>query len=226
MVVRFRSIDWAKERDPHITIECLDKVPLKRRLTQEEVLARIQEMAKLPGRYGKAFLELQNVVKRTVGVNAFMPQKYGGGVAGQVYLPAVFEIEDGEALVIETDLPKVRPYWNFQLDDPYFNAVEFVYRRASLNAADAHVDSDGRLRMVVALEDPGVPNWLDPGGFKEGTIYGRWLNCDSNPLPTIKRVPLAEVRKHLPADTPVVTPDERAEFLRARVRAYQRRRRW
>jgi len=45
-------------------------------------------------------------------------------------------------------------------------------------------------------------------------------------MPVIKRVPLAELRKHLRADRPVVTPQERAEKLRARVRAAQRRRRW
>ena len=44
--------------------------------------------------------------------------------------------------------------------------------------------------------------------------------------PMIKRVKLAELRQHLPADTPVVTPEERAEELRRRVRACQRRRRW
>ena len=78
----------------------------------------------------------------------------------------------------------------------------------------------------MSLLDPGVPNWLDPAGFKEGTIYGRWYDCDPNPMPVIKRVPLAELRKHLPADTPAVTPQERAEKLRARVGAAQRRRRW
>jgi hypothetical protein len=45
-------------------------------------------------------------------------------------------------------------------------------------------------------------------------------------LPTITRVKLAELREHLPADTPTVTPQERAEELRQRVRACQRRRRW
>jgi hypothetical protein len=45
-------------------------------------------------------------------------------------------------------------------------------------------------------------------------------------MPIIKRVALAELRAHLPADTPIVTPTERAEQLRARVRAAQRRRRW
>jgi hypothetical protein len=45
-------------------------------------------------------------------------------------------------------------------------------------------------------------------------------------MPSIKRVKLSEVRNHLPADTPVVTPEQRAEELRLRVRAAQRRRRW
>jgi hypothetical protein len=138
----------------------------------------------------------------------------------------VFDLDDGEALILETDMPKVRHYWNIQLNDPLFNAVEYVYRLSSLNAATAQISSDGKLRAVIALEDPGVPNWLDPAGFKQGTIYGRWYDCDTNPMPIIKRVPLAQLRAHLPADTPVVTPAERAEQLRARVRAAQRRRRW
>lgn len=155
----------------------------------------------------------------------FEPTKYAG-MSKQVYWPAVFELDDGEALIIETKLPKVRPYWNIQLNDPLFNAIEFVYRLSSINGVTAKISSDGKLRAVVALEDPGVPNWLDPAGFKEGTIYGRWYGCDSNPLPTLKRVPLAELRRHLPADTPVVTPEQRALELRDRVRAAQRRRRW
>jgi hypothetical protein len=39
-------------------------------------------------------------------------------------------------------------------------------------------------------------------------------------------VKLASLRDHLPTDTPVVTPEDRAQELRARVRAAQRRRRW
>ena len=228
MMVRYRSVDWANERDPQLSIECLDRVPLKRRLGSEEILERIQTMAKYPGRLAKRFLELQNGTKARVGVNVFEKIEFsgGGGVSSQTYLPAVYELDDGEALIVETDMPQVRRYWNIQVNDPYFNAVEYVYRLSSLNEATAKLSSDGKFRAVVALEDPGVPNWLDTAGFKEGTLYGRWYECDSSPLPTIKRVPLADVRKHLPADTPVVTPEERAEEIRARVRAAQRRRRW
>ena len=76
------------------------------------------------------------------------------------------------------------------------------------------------------MEDPGVPNWLDPAGFYQGTVYGRWYDCDSCPTPTIRRVKASEVRAHLPPDTPIVTAEERAEELSRRVRACQRRRRW
>ena len=71
-----------------------------------------------------------------------------------------------------------------------------------------------------------MPNWLDPGGFKQGTLYGRWYDCDSSPMATIKRVSIAELRDHLPVDTPHVTPEERDILIRHRVRAAQRRRRW
>jgi hypothetical protein len=97
---------------------------------------------------------------------------------------------------------------------------------SSINGATGMPSSDGKIRAVVALEDPGVPNWLDTAGFTEGTLWGRWFDCDSTPLPTIKRVPLGKVREFLPADTPTVEPEQRAIELRDRVRAAQNRRRW
>ncbi len=226
MMVRFRSYDWFNERNPEITIECLDKVPPKPRLAPEDIVERIKGMARFPVRKSRLYYTLQNGIKERVGINVFEPTRMAGALTKQVYWPAVFELDDGEALIVETELPDVRPYWNIQLNDPYFNAVEYVYRLSSTNGAMATLSSDGRFRGVIALEDPGVPNWLDPAGFKEGTIFGRWYGCDSSPTPTIKRVPLAQLRDHLPADTPTVTPEQRAEEVRQRVLACQRRRRW
>jgi hypothetical protein len=225
LMVRYVSQDWEKEIDPHLSIECLDRVPLKRRLTPEDIVERIRKMALFPARMDRIFFPMQDDLKKRLGVNAFdvfvMP-----GVDFQAYWPAAFEFSPGEALIIETELPKVRPYWNLQVNDPYFNIVEYVYRLSSINDATARLSSDGKLRAVVALEDPGVPNWLDTAGFTEGTLWGRWYDCSSQPKPTLKRVPFAKIRDHLPADTPHVTPEQREEELRARVRACQRRRRW
>lgn len=226
MMVRYRSYDWANEVDPMLSIECLDPVPPKPRLSPDEIAARIREMAKFPGRKTKLYYPMQNDVKERVGWNVFEPVHMPGALAKQTYWPACFQLAPDEALIIETALPERRPYWNIQLNDPYFNALEYVYRLSSTNGHFAKLSSDGRFRAVIALTDPGVPNWLDPAGYTEGGIYGRWYDCDSEPVPTITRVKLADLRDHLPPDTESVSAEERVEELRARVRACQRRRRW
>ncbi len=226
LMTRYRSYDWEGEVDPRMAIRCLDPVGPKPRLTPDQILERIRQMAAMPVAATRMFYAMQNQVKANVGVNVFEPTKMGGALSRQIYIPAVFEFEDDEALILETDLPQVRRYWNWQLNDPYFNAVEYVYRNSSTNGHFAHVASDGRFYAVLSLRDPGVPNWLDTAGYKQGTIYGRWYDCDSHPLPTLKRVKFSEIRDHLPADTPLVTPEERAEALARRVAACQRRRRW
>jgi hypothetical protein len=226
LMTRYRSYDWANEVDPVMSVECLDPVPPKPRLTTDDIMSRIRDMAAMPVRCTRMFYAMQNAVKASVGVNVFEPVRYGGALTRQVYLPAVFEFAEDEALIIESELPAVRRYWNFQLNDPYFNAIEYVYRLSSTNGHFAHVSQDGKFRAVISLADPGVPNWLDPAGFLQGTIYGRWYDCDSCPTPTVKRVKFIELRDHLPADTPTVSLEERAGELRMRVRACQRRRRW
>ena len=226
MFTRYRMYDWNHEVDPVLSIECLDPVPPKPRPTPEDIYARIEEMAKFPARKTRMYFRLQNAVKESVGFNVFQPVRMPGALIKQTYWPAVFQLADDEALIIETEIPENAPYWNVQLNDPLFNALEYVYRCSSTNGAMATLSSDGKFRAVIALTDPGVPNWLDPAGHNEGGIYGRWYDCSSEPVPTLTRVKLAELREHLPADTPHVTPEQRAEELRMRVRACQRRRRW
>ena len=145
------------------------------------------------------------------------PQKYWRGV---------FDIQPGEALIIETELPKKCKYWNVQINDILWNQVEFAYRQSSLNGHQARLDMDGKFRAVLALEDPGVPNWLDSGGFQIGTVIGRWHGANSYPLPGIRKVPVRDVRRYLPSDTPRVSPAEREKVLRERNIGVQLRRRW
>jgi hypothetical protein len=226
MFVRYRMYDWANETDPLLSIECLEPVPPKPRLTPKQILDRIREMAKFPERKTDLYFPMQNGVMERVGWNVFEPIRMPGALVKQVYWPANFQLDPDEALIIETEIPKRAPYWNIQLNDPYFNALEYVYRLSSTNGAMARLSSDGKFRAVISLDDPGVPNWLDPAGYTEGGIYGRWYDCDSEPVPTITRVKLTELHDSLPANTPSVTPEQRAEELRIRVRACQRRRRW
>lgn len=223
--VRYRMIDWSCEVDPQLTIECLDEVAMKPRLSPEAIAARLGRQAAVPRNQNRLFYTMQNEILEAVGQNRIHPVRLPG-LDKQLYWPAVFSFEEDEALIVETEMPAVARYWNIQLNDPLFNAVEYVYRQSSLNGSTAIIDGDGRLRIVIALTDPSVHNWLDPAGYTEGTLYGRWYDCSSLPIPTITTVKLADLKAHLPPGTATVTPAEREQALRSRVRAAQRRRRW
>ncbi len=227
VMVRNRSYDWGNEKDTRMAIECLDAPLVKRRMSIEEIDAKLRGALTLSERLNPLFYGMQNTTLANVGKNRFEHTRFENtGLVEQIYLPAVFEIAEDEALIMETDLPRVRPYWNIQVNDPYFNAVEFVYRQTSLNGHSAHVDPDGKFRAVVAHKDPGVHNWLDTGGFTEGTLFGRWMQCDSWPMPTLKLLKFDEIKDHLPADTRWMTAEQRLEQLRNRRIGAQMRRRW
>jgi hypothetical protein len=72
---------------------------------------------------------------------------------------------------------------------------------------------------VIALEDPGVPNWLDPAGHAEGVIIYRYQKAPAeNPVPVTRVVPRAQLLDVLPPDTPRVGPEARRAEIRMRQR--------
>ena len=227
IMVRQRAYDWGREREASLAIERVGATPLKPRPTAAETDQRMRELlGGFTARLSRKWLEFQNAALRRGLVNQLELTDMGGSAPPQKYWVGMFRLAPGEALILETEIPRQHAYWNVQLNDELWNAVEFVYRQSSLNGNQAKLDGDGRFRAVIALEDPGVPNWLDPGGARQGMLIGRWYKADSLPLPTLKLVPLARLREHLPADTPVVTPAGRAEQLRLRNIGAQLRRRW
>jgi hypothetical protein len=158
--------------------------------------------------------------------NVFEFHAFGGGLVKQAYWQALFDFAPDEALILETEMPERHRYWNVQLNDALFNTLDYVYRQSSLNGHQAQIDADGRFRAVLSHSDPGVANWLDVCGSNRGTVIGRWYDCNANPVPTLKRVKLAELWQHLPAGTPRITPEQRDSALRERRIGSQLRRRW
>jgi hypothetical protein len=150
--------------------------------------------------------------------------RYAGGADDILYGNDAYVLPEGQAIVIECGVPLAR-YWQFQLVDLWFGSMDYANRVSSLNHTQLHVDADQKVRVVIAHEDPGVPNWLDTGGHLEGIIQYRyiWITQDEQPQPTIQTLPLDQVRSALPAKTPVVTPDARRQQVAAR-QAHLRRR--
>ena len=137
-------------------------------------------------------------------------------VAGIEYKVAKLSRADGKLVhEIDGDAPDVGVEVHGVLD--------WDRRQTSLNTHQMTLDGDGVFRAVIALEDPGVPNWLDPAGNPWGTIMGRIVNPDRPTEAEITVVPLSEVRDHLPGDTPEVSAAERTASLRRRSVAAQRR---
>ena len=148
--------------------------------------------------------------------------KYVGGADDIRYGNDYYRLPEGEALVVELTPPNAR-YWAFQLCDVWFVTMDYTNRIVSLNDAQLHLDTDGKCRIVVAHEDPGVPNWLDTGGAQEGCLQYRYIWTEDNPLPSVRRVPIGKVRQMLPADAPTVTPEQRGAEILARRRCVGRR---
>jgi len=222
------ACDWIAEQDPAITIERLDKPVSLPRPTPAQIAERLQALARWPLRMQSLWMKLLADMREQGCINTLRYNRFSGigGLSTQCYLEGLFEIAEDEALLLETPLPRERFYWSFLLTDELFRTIDFGSRQSSLNEVQATLDDDGVFRAVIALRDPGVPNWLDTGGHTRGSIQGRWNRCSEHPLPTLRRVKLGELRRHLPADTPTVGPEQREAALRRRLRGSQLRRRW
>jgi hypothetical protein len=228
IIVRRRSYDWLNERDPRLAIERLDVDPMRARPDAATVEGRLTALSEYAERHSRQWLLYQDQLRQRGVVNRIEHHGFQalGGIRVQTYWWGIFEIGPDEALILETDVPEQPRYWNVQLNDQIWNTLEFVWRQSSLNGHQAKLDSDGRFRAVISGTDPGVPNWLDTVGRQQGTIVGRWYRCSTNPVPTLTKVKLAEVRDCLPPDTPFVTQDERSRSIRDRARGAQMRIRW
>jgi hypothetical protein len=112
------------------------------------------------------------------------------------------------------------------LTNELYETTDWYNNQASLNDSQSQPDPDGILRVVVSAKDPGVPNWLDTSGYPTGVIQGRWTECDSQPVPSVRKVPVDQVYRSLPTSTRHVTPQERDRILRDRRAAVQQRPLW
>jgi hypothetical protein len=133
-----------------------------------------------------------------------------------IYTWGIFDIQDDEALVIEFDTPKA-VFWSVQIQDPWTKPINYLDHQSDINQKQAVIDRDGKFRVVISLKDPGVANWLDTDGHKEGTIVGRTYLPEVTPTkPLVTCIKVKDVNRYLPSGTKYVTHEERRAMLNAR----------
>lgn len=247
--LRETMVDWSNDKPMQVQIEILDRDPQATlNLTPEQLAGRIDKLTAWivynvnfsigylnrgiggdgPGKFWgindttNIDPALANDKSRRNRFSAYTGPSNHGGNPLACYPFALYDIKPDEALIIEMPIVEAR-YWGFQLGDIWASTTDYSYHQSSLNAAQARIDKDGVFRAVLSLSDPGVPNWLDPAGIPIGTAQARWYKAERCVIPTAKLVKLADVRKNLPKDTPVVTPEQRRAILDERRAASLRR---
>ncbi|PEQ14092.1 hypothetical protein B2G71_00240 [Novosphingobium sp. PC22D] len=140
---------------------------------------------------------------------------------GRMAAHMVWRLAADEALIVE--MPAHDGFWIFGMGGPFAGSMDFLHRPTSYTPARTRVDGDGMIRLVLAHDDPGVHNWLDTQRFSDGNLTYRNLMSQNAATITTRLVKRAELMAHLPGDTAMVTPQERAAMLRERYRAVKLR---
>ena len=115
-----------------------------------------------------------------------------GGDPNIAYYHSHWALGPGEALVIEATPPPCE-YWNFQLNNYWMESLDYRHHRIHTNKHLAHHEADGSVRLIVAHEEPGLPNWIETAGHAAGTMCFRWVRAESHPEPRTRVVKLHEL---------------------------------
>ncbi len=105
----------------------------------------------------------------------------------QLHASGSFDLGDDEMLVMETRWPDCA-YASATVWNRFSQSVDPRRHRSTINDRSSVVGDDGRVRLVVAPRDPGLPNWLDTGGRRRGSVFWRFLLPEGAMEPITSRV--------------------------------------
>jgi len=220
--------DWQHEEPASVWIDRIDDGP------------RVQPHGRLdPGFFARRLDAVATNVEANVDLwlftavamrerycNLFPAEAFGGTQMGaQKHQSAgvcYFKLAEDEALLVEV-MPPPAKYWSIDVCSFWLESLDYANHQSSLNGHQARIDADGVFRAVVAHDDPGMANWLDTVGHREGTLIYRWNLADSTPVPATRVVKLDALRAHLPGDTRRVSREERARQIDVRREHVRRR---
>lgn len=162
------------------------------------------------------------------GVDAEAPNRFpavvttdGDTARGRAATNMHWVLAPDEALVVEFDAHE--GFWSLTNMGVFFNSMDYRYRPVSYTPSRTAVDTDGKVRLILAHTDPGFHNWIDTQGFERGNLTYRHM-LDGTPVPlrtdVVKHSDVAAV---LPAGAATVTPEERRAQMSVRFNAVRRR---
>jgi hypothetical protein len=164
--------DWADAAPSELRIECLDDPAAGWPVLSADRVAKELEAL------GTWLVETVRIFSgaQGKGIRQFANQWDPHVSRPDSDLPAIYhaywDLRPGQSLLLEVPVPS-GGYWGIQLANSLWNTLDFANRQTSLNRAQAHVDPDGVFRAVIAHSDPGIANWLDTLGHRQGAVLMR-----------------------------------------------------
>lgn len=223
ILVRRYLGDWFDDLG-ELRLERVDGLKDDSGLTEQDMVERIDMATHLMAFFVKAWnigfhdSYIQKVGRNRLDIVGGASMSESTGSRLTTYGLGIFDCGPDEAIIIESDVPDAA-YWSYQLGDVWAKSLDFMGHQTDVNSSRAVVDRDGKIRIVIAHQDPGVPNWMDAMGHTELLVAMRiFKDKNAVPPPVISTVKFVDVHKHLPADSRKVTPAERKSALDHRFR--------
>ncbi len=110
-----------------------------------------------------------------------------------LYMLGTYGLGSDEALIVEVDPLEVR-YWNFAIENPWHESVDYRKRKTARTHDDVTTDPDGKVRFLIAQVPVDHPNYLETAGHSRGFMTFRWVGERDMqaPLPKVTKLPLPE----------------------------------
>ncbi|MGE2815384.1 hypothetical protein ACQI5H_09600 [Mycobacterium heidelbergense] len=215
--------DWQRQSKGDIRIECLDAPPPVRPPSLAQSVAQFDEH--LAASRDLFTLWINDIPARVFGALpknfAIPPMQPPSAMAGAWFVPISWELRDGQALVIDYQIPSGSPYVGICLTNRWSEMIDIETRQTSLNLAQSHADGNN-VRVLVATEDVGVNNWLDARGYRGGVVTWRATATEQPATPTVTVIDVDGIDDYFDPSRRV-TAEQRAAALSARQRHFAER---
>lgn len=187
-VVAITRTDTAGTAPPPLTKELIDK---RWAVAGKQLVQRV-----------KTWLQFPQWFYMNIPVNTMVaPRLTPGGLATQYSSAGHFELTHEQALVITLPVTDA-PYLGFQLGSMWYISLDYINHQTSLNGTQAQADPDGKIRIVVAEQNPGVTNWVETLGHRKGFLQFRWQRVSRELTeadgPTVELLDIGAVPSRLP----------------------------
>jgi hypothetical protein len=185
IIIRQSALDRLNEKPGTFKIERIGGPAVPAPLSSETISKGLATAAQFVNGIATTFADWTRLFAQHPNIFPTIDQSMfqkGGGAKDIYYAHAYWKIAADEAWVIEVTPPDCY-YWNFQIDNWWMESLDYRFRQITVNKHSARYEADGSIRIICAASDPGVGNWIDTCGHREGTALLRWAGATEHPLP-------------------------------------------